>query len=533
MLAHLHIRHYALINELDIDFTRGFSVLTGETGAGKSIILGALNLVMGGKADPRTITEGEDKCVIEALFQTDNGDESLVRRELNRNGRSRSFVNDEVVSQAELKQLAAQLIDIHSQHANLLIGDDTFQLQVVDAIAFPTQQTALLNQYLEAYTDYCDCRTQLSSLMAEAKKAQQEADYVQFQFKQLDEADLHENEQDELTEEEYRLSHAEQIRESLQYGVQLLTEEDNSVLSLLHSIHLDSASASLAERLHSATIELEDIAHEAQQQADTLESDPQRLQQVQERLAMLQELIHKHHCQTVAELIALRDSLQNQCLRIDSYDEDIKQLKQLLQQKELHLTDLAQQLTLARKSVVPLISETLKTNLRTLGMAHAEVDVQITQLDDFTPSGKDNVQFMFAANLNQSLRRVSEIASGGEISRIMLCIKALTASTRGLPTIIFDEIDTGISGEVASQMGRIMRQMAASRQIIAITHLPQIAAAAEEHYRVYKSDTAKRTETHIQALNTDARVQEIASMLAGKNITEAAIQTAQELLKKQ
>lgn len=532
MLTHLHIRNYALISELDIDFEAGFSVLTGETGAGKSIILGALNLVMGGRADTRAITEGEERCIIEAEFRTPVSPDLIIRRELNQNGRSRSLVNDEVVTQSELKTLASALIDIHSQHANLLMADDTFQLSVLDAIAFSdTSGEALLQTYTAQYDRYCAARDALFRLREEAKKAQQEADYVQFQYEQLRDANLQPGEQESLEQEEYRLAHAEDIRERLHHAYLCIEGDDTGVLNELRTIHLDTASDDLAQRIESVRIELHDIAEEARRAAEQTESSPERLQQVQDRCAFIQQLLHKHHLSTIEELIVLRNQLEEQCQRIATYDEDIARGQEEMNRQEEQLCKAARQLTDARLAVREKVSQALISRLQALGIAHARMEVSITPLPDYTPSGKDNVQFLFAANLNQSLRRVSEVASGGEISRIMLCIKALMASTRGLPTIIFDEIDTGISGEVATQMGRIMREMAQSRQIIAITHLPQIAAAAQRQYHVYKQDTDRRTETHIRALQDEERVHEIASMVAGHNLTEASVTTARELLK--
>ncbi|MBP5477486.1 MAG: DNA repair protein RecN [Paludibacteraceae bacterium] len=527
MLTHLHIQNYALISLLDIDFAEGFSVLTGETGAGKSIILGALALVMGGKADTKTITEGEQRCVIEATF-TDNGEELLVRRELNQNGRSRSFVNDEVVSLAELKRLAARLIDIHSQHENLLLGDDSFQLGIVDAIAFAQDGEPLL-AYSALFGRYQELTGRLSALQQEAQKARADADYLRFQYDQLKDAGLREGEEDELAEEAYRLNHAEELQTDMQAAIQTLTEE-GGVISLLHSVRLNAVSANLAERLQSVSIELDDIAGETQRIADRTEVNPARLQEVEERISLLDTLKRKHNVQTADELIALRDTLEKQCLHIDSYDVEIAALQKELAAHEQLLAAAAGRLTGSRKAVVPGIVKALTDNLTLLGVLHAKVDVDIRPLDDYTPQGKDDVQFLFAANLNQTPRRVSEVASGGEISRLMLCIKALIASANGLPTIIFDEIDTGVSGAIAARMGGIMRQMARSRQIIVITHLPQIAAMGDAQYKVFKRDNDRRTETSIRRLGADERIDEIASMLGGSNPTPAARDNARELL---
>ncbi|MBR1515222.1 MAG: DNA repair protein RecN [Paludibacteraceae bacterium] len=537
MLTHLHIQNYALISHLDIDFGEGFSVLTGETGAGKSIILGALALVMGNRADTKSITEGESLCIIEATFTQPDGDsdnshasELLIRRELHRNGRSRSFVNDEVVSQAELKQLAARLIDIHSQHENLLLGDDSFQLGIVDAIAFGKNNEPLLN-YSTLYERYIALRNDLSRLQEEARKARADADYLCFQRDQLAEAQLREGEEDELTEEAYRLNHAEEIQTNLQGAIQTLSAE-RGIISLLHNIRLETASKELTERLESVRIELADIADETQRLAERTEINPQRLAEVEERISLIDTLKRKHNVQTADELIALLHSLEKQCEHIDSYDEEIAALQKELNKLEQLLAKAADCLTTQRKKCVPPIILALTDNLTKLGIRHAKVDVAISPLSDYTPQGKDDVQFLFAANLNQTPRRVSEVASGGEMSRLMLCIKALIASTNGLPTIIFDEIDTGVSGEIAARMGEIMQQMAHSRQIIAITHLPQIAAMGDAQYKVYKQDTDRRTETSIRLLSQDERIEEIASMLSGSTPTPAARDNALQLLRR-
>lgn len=504
MLTHLHIRNYALISHLDIDFHEGFSVMTGETGAGKSIILGALNLVMGARADIKSITEGEERCVIEASF----GEDLIIRRELSANGRSRSFVNDEIVTQTELKALARQLIDIHSQHESLMIGDDLFQIQVVDAIA---GNTAEREAYSHAYISYQEAIAALREAQALAKKAQADADYLQWQYTQLLEAQLVAGEIEELEEEEYRLSHAEEIQTALAQALQQL-DSDHGALSLIHSTRLSDADSALAERIDSVEIELKDIVSDIQRLYDRTERDPMRLEQVQERISMLQTLMKKHHVQTVDQLITLRDELATQVQRIENIDEDLAHLQADVDTVHSALSIAADALTASRLEPCHLIASRLVEDMVRLGVPHAKVAVDIQPTNDFSETGKDNVQFLFAANLNQSLRRVSEVASGGEISRLMLCIKALIASSNGLPTIIFDEIDTGVSGTIASQMGEIMRQMAQSRQIITITHLPQVAARCEQHYLVYKEDTDVRTETHIRQLSAQEHDMEIEKM---------------------
>ena len=522
MLKHLHIQNYALISHLDIDFGAGFSVLTGETGAGKSIILGALALVLGARADSKAITDGEDKCIIEAEF-----DEGIIRRELYSNGKSRSFVDDSVVTLQELKVLANRLIDIHSQHANLLIENADFQLEVVDAVA---GNEALLADYNAHYETYTTAVERLRELQALAKKSQQDADYIQYRYQLLDDAGLQSGELEELEQEQYRLSHAEEIRMALETAVAALNGEQGSAIDALRACRLDEAAPELQERIDSARIELQDIAEEAERMAAHVEMEPQRLQWIEERMDNLNGLLHKFNAANIDELIALRDELAEQVNRLDSFDFDIAQAQKVVEEEKNTLTKSATALTKSRQAVVPQICERLVNGLKRLGVAHAKVEIPFFPTPDFTPRGCDEVQLLFAANLNQSLRNVSEVASGGEISRLMLCVKALIASTKGLPTIIFDEIDTGVSGDIATQMANIMREMAAHRQIIAITHLPQIAALGQTHYKVYKADTATRTETHISRLSDEERITEIATMLSGNNPSPEAIANAKQLL---
>lgn len=523
MLEHLHIQNYALISQLDIDFGSGFTVLTGETGAGKSIILGALSLLLGGRVDTKTITEGEERCIIEADF----GDR-LVRREINRNGRSRIFVNDEVVTQAELKQIAKQLIDIHSQHESLLLSDNRFQLDIVDSLAANEAQR---QAYGEAYTAYRTTEAALNQLIRQAEQANKDADYIQFQYQQLEEAALREGELEELQDEAYRLSHAESIKATLQEAGERLEDERMGAIMQVKSCRLGEADKHLEERLRSVEIELKDIAHDIARLNEQTEADPARLEAVEERIDTLNRLMHKHGCQTIEGLIAKRDELAEQTRRIDSYEGDIEERKKQLEAERKTLDACAKALTRSREAVREPMCKRLTEDLGQLGVKHAHVELEVNPLDDWDETGRDEVQLLFAANLNQTLRRVSEVASGGEMSRLMLCIKALVAGRNQLPTLIFDEIDTGVSGEIATQMARIMRTMSAQQQIIAITHLPQVAALGEHHFKVYKNDTATRTETSIRALNEAERVYEIATLLSGNEPTPAAMENARELMK--
>lgn len=522
MLRHLHIQNYALITHLDIDFNAGFSVLTGETGAGKSIILGALALVLGARADSKVITDGETKCIIEAEF-----DDCIIRRELYSNGKSRSFVDDSVVTLQELKALSNRLIDIHSQHANLLIENMEFQFNVIDAIA---DNEALLNDYTQCYEQYIQAAQALQDIQSLAKKSQQEADFIQYRYKILDEANLQSGELEQLEQEQYRLSHAEELRTALNHTIQILTGENGSVTDLLRVCNIENVAADLQERIESARLELQDISQEAERYFNNIEMDPQRLAWVEERIDTLNGLMYKFSVQSIEELIEAHTQLANQVNRLDSFDYEIEQAQKKLNALKASLSQKANALTQSRANTIPTICKRIIEGMNKLGVPHAKVEIPILPTDDFTPNGCDNIQILFAANLNQSLRPVSEVASGGEMSRLMLCVKSLIASSKGLPTIIFDEIDTGVSGNIATQMASIMQEMATTRQIIAITHLPQIAALGQTHYKVYKADTESRTETHIRQLDNEERTIEIASMLSGNNPSQEAIANAKQLL---
>ncbi len=549
MLRHLHIENYALITHLDIDFSAGFSTITGETGAGKSIIIGALGLLMGARADNKAITEGEQKCVIEAEFgveeygleslfeeyDLDYSDVCTIRRELSQNGKSRSFVNDTPVTLAPLKELSARLIDIHSQHENLLLTDHGFGLKVVDSVA---QNATEREAYSAAFKAYRETQKQLEALKEEAAESAKNADYVAYQWKELSEAQLKSGEKEELEAEEQKLVHAEEIQSGLAGALQLLDGEQASVLMQLRecvsqlrnaSRYLDKES-DLAERTESAAIELRDIADTVNHLAEETEANPNRLSFVQERLDTLNSLLQKHHQEDVDALIQLRDELEQQIGRNDSFELEIRQLEKVLAEQTKQLEHAAKALSETRKSVVGHIKERLESQLVSLGIAHAQVAIELHETSEYGMSGKDEAIILFAANKNQTLRRVQDVASGGEIARLMLCIKALMLHQQ--PTIIFDEVDTGVSGEVASKMGEIMLQMASGRQIIAITHLPQIAAKGEQQYSVYKEDSAVRTETKIRQLNENERVTAIAKLLSGEGVSEAALENAKTLLRK-
>lgn len=547
MLQSLYIKNFVLIKELDLNFGRGFSVITGETGAGKSILLGALSLVLGARSETKYISEGHDKCIIEATFEIgpyqlqsffeendlDYSDTCILRRELHRSGKTRQFLNDSPVSASVLKTLSSLFIDIHSQHENLLIKDSKFQLQVVDTIA---QNQALLAKYQDVFGQYKQTTQQLEESIALSEKAQSESDYLQYQFDQLEKAHLKASELQELEAENEVLEHAHEIKSTL-YQVESLLQNERGVVSLLKEAESKLASiASYADeynqwtnRIAEAYIDLKDLASDINHAAERIEANPAQLQANQERLDTLYTLLQKHKVNQVEELIELRDKLQEQLQQWGNNDEKIAALRKqqtlLLQEVEKQAALLHEQRVEAANRISPL----LEGLLHDLGMQQASVQVQVQGNQPLSQSGKDSIEFLYAPTKNSSLQAAGKIASGGEISRFMLCIKYLMADCSNLPTLIFDEIDTGISGETASLMGSMLQKMSNHAQIICITHLPQIAAMGKEHYFVRKTDT-ETTQTEVTQLTEDERITAIARMLSGTNISDAAIQNAQDLL---
>jgi DNA repair protein RecN (Recombination protein N) len=550
MLKSLHISNYALITELSIDFESGLSVITGETGAGKSIILGALSLILGQRADTKSIKIDADKCVIEAEFDIsayahlnsffeqndlDNGGKfCIIRRELTNTGKSRAFINDTPVGLNVVRELSMRLIDIHSQHENLLLSNVGYQLDVVDSIA---QNSPIISVYKLTYLEWRNIQAELKQLQKTSEKQASDADYIQFQFQQLNEANLIENEQKELETEQDTLNHAEEIKSELLKTQQLL-EEDHASLPLLKETisalsHIKSFipnGINWYDRLQSSFIELKDISDEMRSFEEKVEFNPVRLEWVEARLSELFTLQKKYKVTSVAELIQLRDGFAKQLQRIDSFDEELDALKTKLEACLAKLTKNADNLTLSRKKACKPIETYLVDQLTKLGMPNIQFQVMISSESDYTENGNDEVQFLFSANKNRPVQPVTLIASGGEVSRLMLAIKSLVAHKADLPTIIFDEIDTGVSGEIANRMGEIMQTMSMDMQVITITHLPQIAAKGSHHYRVYKDESGQQTQTHIQRLTTNERLDELAHMLSGKNVTDAALLNARELL---
>ena len=550
MIKKLSVSNYTLIDELHIDFSAGFSVITGETGAGKSIILGALSLILGQRADLKSLRRSDEKAVIEGVFDIasyhlrdffdeneldyDEG-ECILRREILPSGKSRAFINDTPVSLAQLKTLGEQLIDIHSQHQNLLLADSRFQLRVVDTMA---GDAALLADYREHYRRWRERLQAYTRLQEENRSGREEEDYLRYQLAQLDEAHLQEGEQEELEVELQTLQHAEEIKNELAVLQEFLHAEETGVVSLLNATLSRMRALSRlypevdewAGRLESDYIDLKDIASTVDRSQENLNMDPERLAWVENRLDTYYSLQQKHRLASAAELLALRDSFAERLTRIENYDEELAALKHEVDEAESQVRNLAEQLTRVRRQSAANISSTLTERVKPLGMPHLQFEIEVSTRPQFDETGGDAIRFLFSANKNQPLQPVSEVASGGEISRLMLSLKALVAHAMALPTIVFDEVDTGVSGEIADKMARIMRDMSRCMQVISITHLPQVAAWGQTHYRVYKSDTATATATHLVRLTDSERVEEIARMLSGSSLTAAALDNARELL---
>lgn len=552
MLQSIHIQNYALIDKLDIDFMPGFSVITGETGAGKSIILGAIGLLLGQRADMKAIKNGASKCIVEARFHIVSyglesffneldleydPEECILRREVSANGKSRAFINDTPASLAQMKALGEKLIDIHSQHQNLLLNKEGFQLTILDILAQDDKQLA---SYKQMYADYKNTCKELDTLIGQAEKSKQDEDYLRFQLEQLEEAGLRNGEQAELEQEAETLSHAEDIKAGLYRAGMLIDNEDSySILSqtkeciqTLQGISSVYPSASeWSERLQSCYIELKDIAHDLSSAEEDVEFNPERLDYVNQRLNLIYNLQQKHRADSIEELIDLAKNYQKQLNDIASFDDRISGLRAEKDTLYSKVLEQAALLTRLRTGAAHLIEEQMKKLLVPLGMPNVRFAVELTSRKEPDINGMDNVTFLFSANKNGTLQNVASIASGGEIARVMLSLKAMIAGAVKLPTIIFDEIDTGVSGSIAEKMALIMRDMGnQNRQVISITHLPQIAARGTTHYKVYKEDTDTGTNSYIRKLTPDERIHEIAHMLSGSTLTEAALNNARALL---
>lgn len=551
MLKQLYIKDFALISELNMPFHEGFSVITGETGAGKSIILGAIGLLLGQRADTKLIKQGCAKCVVEAHFDLPRDDmrqffadndidydagDTILRRELRSNGKSRAFINDTPVTLPTMKALGEQLIDIHSQHQNLLLQKTDFQLSVVDMTA---GDGSLMAAYRDSYSQYTEACRKLDDLRRQTEQARENADFMQFQWKELDDARLTDaGEQETLERESRRMSHSEEIKQAFYEAGEAMQGDDGGITGLLKNIadkmhnieEVYPDAGELAARIDSCQIELKDIAQEISSRTGDIDFDPSLMENINMRLDTIYSLEKKHHVETVGELIELRDRLKQQLSSIYNGDELIEEQQKEVSRLSEVCTSKAHELSLRRKEAAGKVEQEMKKYLVPLGIPKVRFSVDI-QPKPIGPDGADKVSFLFSANQGTPLQPVSQVASGGEIARVMLSLKAMTSGIVKLPTIIFDEIDTGVSGRVAGQMARIMRDMGLNhRQVISITHLPQIAALATTHYKVSKTETAEGTISQMTLLTDDGRVEEIAQMLSGSDVTAAAIGNAKELL---
>ena len=548
MLKRLYIKNFTLIDELDIDLYQGFSVITGETGAGKSIILGAIGLLLGQRADSKVI---KDKCVIEAHFDLSrygletffnendieyDPTDCIIRRELTSAGKSRAFINDTPVQLNLLKELGEQLIDIHSQHQNLLLNKQDFQLSVVDIIA---DNTKPLTQYQQTYNEYQSVSKDLEALREAIANNRQNQDFLQFQYDELANANLVEDEQEELEQKSDTMSHAEEIKSALYETDNTLSADDTGVVSAIRSArsalssiqHVFPAASELAQRLESSYIELKDISEEISSQLERVDFDPAELDAINNRLDRLYDLEKKYHVETVSELIAKREELKAQLNNIENSDEALAALQQRLATFQALAKKEADILTKRRLKAAQQIEKEMQSRLVPLGMPNVRFNIQVTE-DTLGRTGQDKVAFLFSANTSTPLQPVSQVASGGEIARVMLSLKAMISGAVKLPTIIFDEIDTGVSGKIAEKMAEIMQEMGNhERQVISITHLPQIAALGTTHYKVEKEETAQGTISRMTQLSQEERIREIAQMLSGSDISDAAIQNAKQLLR--
>ena len=551
MLQQLYIKNFTLIDELDIELHPGFSVITGETGAGKSIILGAIGLLLGQRADSKSIKQGADRCVIEAHFDLSRYDlkpffdendieyddhDTIIRRELTAAGKSRAFINDTPVALTMLKELGDQLMDVHSQHQNLLLNKQDFQLNVVDILANDSKE---LEEYQQCFANYQQKTKELNQLREEIERNKQNADFLQFQYDELEAAQLVEGEQEELEQQSETMSHAEDIKTALYEADNALNGDESGVVSQVKSAYnaLNGISkvmpktAELTERLDSCRIELKDIADEVSQLLERTDFNPAELDNINNRLDRLYELEKKYHVETVEELIQQRDNLKLKLSHIENSDEAVSEMEKEVAKLRSLCAHRAETISTMRRATADNMRSQLAQRLEQLGMPHARFDVSITKTE-LGKNGQDSISFLFSANTSTPLQPVSQVASGGEIARVMLSLKAMISGAVKLPTIIFDEIDTGVSGKIAEKMAQIMQEMGRTeRQVISITHLPQIAALGSHHYRVSKEETKNGTVSHMTELNNEERITEIAQMLSGSDISDAAIQNAKELLK--
>lgn len=549
MIVSLSIENFALIEKLSVKFSDGFSVITGETGAGKSILLGALGLVLGKRADLSSLKNKEEKCVIEACFQIKNynlksffdsndldyEEETIIRREILPSGKSRAFINDTPVNLVELQELSNYLIDIHSQHQTQELSDDAVQFQIIDSVA---SNLDVIAEYSEKLKDYKKCKTELKSKNEFLQTILKEQDYNTFLLEELLAANLKYGEQEELELQFENLNNVEFIKENLVKSLSIANEEQFGVLQNLKEIKLSFQKIAgfsneynaLFERINSVLIEFDDIEKELNQLSETIYSNPDELQLINEKLQLIYALQKKHQVNSVDELLDIQNNLDNKVVSITTLESEINSLEKLIIEFENQLNNLAIKIHERRVEAIPILTDKLALILEQLGMANARFNIQLIAKEDFYSNGKDEIQFLFSANKGSDFGLLKKVASGGEMSRIMLAVKSVLSQYSKLPTIIFDEIDTGVSGEIAHKMGEIMKEMSKNMQVFAITHLPQIAGKGKEHFKVFKVIKENQTQSELKLLSADERVMEIAQMLSGSVISDSALNHAKELL---
>lgn len=550
MLQHLSVENYALIRKLDLSFDKGFTAITGETGAGKSILLGALSLILGNRADTSSLYDIEKKCVVEGSFSVkgyglepffnrndlDFDEELILRREINRNGKSRAFINDTPVKLHLMKEVGSRLVDIHSQNKTLTLNDTDVQLAVIDSVAV---KESILNEYRNEYKALIALRKRFRDLDEQEKQSKADVDYYQYLFNELEEANLSAEEQDEAEAELDTQNHSESIKSSLSKGAWTLTEEENSILEKLKMIHAETSDASehhqplkdLSERLSSAIIELEDISSEMNSISEEISYNPERIQELTNRLNSIYELQQKHRVNTVGGLLEKLNELQNKLDSVTDLEQELNRLQKEISEKEAFLHKVGNKISELRRKEIPRVEREVMSTLRQLGMPDAVFKAHQHKTETLAPHGKDEISFLFSANKGIAPQPIEKVASGGELSRLMLSIKSLIASKTLLPTVIFDEIDSGVSGDIAGKTGNIMKKMSENIQVIAITHLPQIAGKSDEHLFAYKEVDNGKTYSHLKKLQQEQRVEELAKMLSDNKITDAALATAKQLMK--
>ena len=550
MLIKLFVQNYALIKELDVELENGLTIITGETGAGKSILLGALSLILGTRADSTVLLDKNEKCIVEGTFRIDEYDlneffinneldyeaVTIMRREINPAGKSRAFINDTPVTVNILKELGDKLIDIHSQHQTLMLSDNSFQLSLIDSFSGTAK---LKNDYREVYSDYRRLKKEYAAIREKADKNKADLEYYQFQYNQLDEAKLIQGEQADLEAEQELLGHTEEIKLALTNSSVLFFTEGASILSMLRDVKINLGKIrtflpeceSLMSRTESTLIELDDLAAEIEKLAVSIEADPQKLARINNRLDIIYSLIQKHRVPDLDGLIRKKDEIKDLINSIVSSDERLVELGTKLEKDVKLLKTISEEISAKRKSVLPDIESRVTALLKQLGIPNAKFRILLTYLDEFTPTGIDHADFLFSANKQTAPENLARIASGGELSRVMLSLKSLLTKNNNLPTIIFDEIDAGVSGEVADKVGQILSGMGKYMQVINITHLPQVASRGNRHYHVYKDDTESSTFTRVKLLSHEERILEVARLLSGSEVTETAMKNARELLK--